>query len=72
MTMRRFHFERLEDQSGVSGCGVVAEGIVFLDTGEVVVHWFGQHSSINIYHCIEDITYIHGHNGKTKIIFDDP
>ena len=72
MTMRRFHFERSEDASGVSGCGIVAEGIIFLDTGEAVVHWFGQHSSINIYHCIDDITHIHGHNGKTKIIFDDP
>ena len=72
MTMRKFHFERLEDASGISGCGIVAEGIIFSDTGEAVVHWFGQHSSINIYHSIDDIKYIHGHNGKTKIVFDDP
>lgn len=71
MAIRRFHFERLEDASGVSGCGIVAEGCIFLDTGEAVVHWLGEHSSINIYHSIGDILYIHGHNGKTKIIFDD-
>ena len=71
MAIRKFHFERLEDASGVSGCGIVAEGCLFLDTGEAVVHWLGEHSSINIYHSMNDILYIHGHNGKTKIIFDD-
>jgi hypothetical protein len=71
MTMRKFHFERLEDASGISGCGIVAEGCLFLDTGEVVVHWFGEHSSIAIYHSIQDVEYVHGHNGKTKIVFDE-
>ncbi len=70
--MRKFHFERMEDESGISGCGLVAEGVLFNDTGEVVVHWFGKHSSINIYHSLEDVIYIHGHNGKTKIVFDEP
>jgi len=69
--MRRFHFIRLEDASGVSGCGKVAEGCVFIDTGEVVVHWLGEHNCINIYHSLDDVNYIHGHNGKTQIIFDD-
>lgn len=72
MSMRRFYFQRLEDTSGISGCGKVAEGCLLLDTGEVVVHWLGEHSSINIYHSINDVEFIHGHTGKTKIIFDDP
>lgn len=72
MTMRKFHFERLEDASGISGCGIVAEGILFSDTGEAVVHWLGRHSSINIYHSMDDIEFIHGHGGKTVIVFDDP
>lgn len=72
MGMRRFHFERAEDASGVSGCGRVAEGCIFLDTGETVVHWLGNHSCINIYHSLADVEYIHGHQGRTRIVFDDP
>ena len=69
--LKRFHFERLEDASGVSGTGRVAEGCLFVDTGEVVVHWLGCHGSINIYHSIDDIVFVHGHDGKTKIVYDD-
>jgi len=69
--MRKFHFERSVDLSGISGIGNIAEGCLFLDTGEVVVHWLGQHSSINIYKSFEDVVYIHGHMGATKIVFDD-
>lgn len=72
MSVRRFHFERLKDASGVSGCGQVAVGCLFTDTGEAVVHWFGEHGSINIYHSIEDVEHVHGHGGNTKIVFDDP
>lgn len=71
MSMRRFHFERLEDASGVSGCGNVAEGCIFIDTGEVIVHWLGKRSCINIYHSLEDVEFIHGHQGRTRIVFDD-
>ena len=72
MGLRRFHFERLEDASGVSGCGKVAEGCLFTDTGEAVVHWLGKHGSINVYHSLEDVIYVHGHEGRTRIVFDDP
>ena len=71
MGIRRFHFERLEDASGVSGTGEVAEGCLFT-TGEAVVHWRGSHGSINVYHSIEDVFFVHGHEGKTRIVFDDP
>lgn len=69
--LRKFHFERHEDASGVSGVGIVAEGCLFVDTGEVVVHWFGKHGSINIYHSLEDVNFVHGHEGRTKIIFEE-
>lgn len=69
--MRRFHFIREKDASGVSGVGKVAEGCLFQDTGQVVVHWLGEHSCINIYQSIDDVIFIHGHNGSTKVIFDD-
>ncbi|CAB4196977.1 hypothetical protein UFOVP1290_497 [uncultured Caudovirales phage] len=70
--LRRFHFDRVEDVSGISGTGRVAEGCLFLDTGEAVVHWLGAHSSINVYRCIQDVIDVHGHQGKTNIIWDDP
>jgi Ca2+-binding RTX toxin-like protein len=71
MSMRRFHFERIIDVSGTSGCGVVAEGVIFSD-GKVALEWFGKHSSTNLYNNLSDVEYIHGHEGKTKIVFDDP
>lgn len=70
MGIRRFHFERSEDISGVSGLGLVADGVKF-DDGQVVLHWEGNHSSINIYKSIEDLMFIHGHGGLTKLIWDD-
>lgn len=71
MSMRRFHFERLEDASGVSGCGKVAEGVIF-SNGKVALEWFGNHSSTNVYDSMDDVVFIHGHQGRTKIVFDDP
>ncbi len=71
MGMRRFHFMRLEDASGVSGCGIVAEGIVFSD-GKVAIEWLSNSPSTNIYNSLKDVERIHGHEGKTKIVFDDP
>ena len=70
MGLRRFHFERLKDASGVSGCGRVAEGCLFTDSGEVVIHRLGKHSSINLYRSMEDVIHVHGHQGCTEIIFD--
>lgn len=68
--LKRFLLERNCDVSGVSGVGLVAEGCEF-DTGEVVVHWYGAHASINIYKSMDDMIYIHGHGGSTKVIFKD-
>lgn len=71
MSMRRFHFERLEDASGVSGCGKVAEGVIF-SNGKVALEWLSNHASTALYDSIADVEYIHGHEGRTKIVFDDP
>ncbi len=69
--IRTFHLERKEDESGVSGVGEVAFGCQFTDTGECVLHWIGSHSCTNIYHNISDVNFLHGHNGKTKVVFDE-
>ena len=68
--MRRFYLNRLHDVSGVSGEGIVAEGVV-LSNGQVVLRWLGKYSSIEIHRSIEIIAAIHGHDGKTVIEWDD-
>ena len=71
MNIRRFHLERNNDLSGVSGCGTVAYGVTFCD-GQIALHWQGEHSSLNIYKSVEDLLFIHGHEGATIIVWDDP
>lgn len=69
--LRRFHFERNKDVSGTSGCGIVAEGVIF-SNGHVALTWISKHPSINLYDSIEDVELIHGHQGCTHIVYDDP
>jgi Ca2+-binding RTX toxin-like protein len=69
--MRRFHFLRLEDASGVSGIGRVAEGVIF-SNGKVAIEWLSNHASTALYDSLSDVEFIHGHQGRTKIVFDDP
>lgn len=64
--MRRFVLQRREDVSGVSGVGTVAEGTQFHD-GQVVISWFGQHHSVEVWPSIESADAIHGHNGRTVV-----
>lgn len=66
--MKLFYLNRIEDESGVSGVGIVAEGIQF-SNGKCVLSWLTEHSSIAIYDNIDDLKAIHGHNGKTVIEF---
>lgn len=64
--MRRFNLVRNEDESGVSGTGIVAQGIQF-DNGRCAMAWLTSVSSIAVYDSIEDLVKIHGHNGKTVV-----
>lgn len=68
--MKRFHLWRDEDVSGVSGTGKIAEGVMFHD-GQVVLSWFGQFHNIEVSPNIETLRAIHGHEGKTKIVWED-
>lgn len=69
--MRIFRLNRIEDETGVSGTGVVAEGIQFTD-GTCVLSWLTEVSSIAaIYDSIDTVDQIHGHGGKTVIEWDD-
>ena len=67
MTIRVGHILRHEDESGVSGTGIVAEWVEFSD-GEVVVHWLSHTPSTNHYRNFKQVDAIHGHGGKTEMI----
>lgn len=69
--MRRFHLIRSQDISGVSGTGLVAEGVVFSD-GTTVIRWVaGDHRSTVVWNSVESVEVIHGHNGATQIVWLD-
>jgi len=65
--MRTFTLIRNEDETGVSGVGVVAEGVEFTD-GKVALRWIvGNNRSTVIWDNIDAVTAVHGHNGKTVV-----
>lgn len=66
--MRPFNLDRLEDESGVSGTGTVAQGVVF-DDGTCAMRWLTNKASTAIYDSITDLEAIHGHGGKTKVVY---
>lgn len=66
--MRLFVLSRKDDEGGVSGTGEVAEGVEFHD-GTVALRWRTEYRSTAIYASIADVERIHGHNGKTVIIW---
>jgi len=67
MSMRVGNILRHEDESGISGTGVVAQWTEFSD-GEVVVHWLSHTPSTNFYRNIKQGEAIHGHGGKTEMV----
>lgn len=68
--MRGFSLHRMDDETGVSGTGVVAWGVQWPD-GTVSMRWFGATPSFLNYGCIEHVQAVHGHHGKTIIIWDE-
>lgn len=79
MSARRFELHRDTDISGVSGTGVVAEGIEFSD-GVVALRWLvpagnpgsGNPTSV-VFHDngMASVEKIHGHSGATRIVHLD-
>ena len=64
--MKIFYLNRLEDESGISGTGRVAQGFIF-DNGKVAVTWLSEHPSVTIYDNIGEVRAIHSHGGATEI-----
>lgn len=68
--MKLFVLERFVDDTGISGTGIVAEGVVFSD-GSAVLRWIGHLPTSVVFHDkgIYSIERIHGHSGHTRVKF---
>jgi hypothetical protein len=68
--MRRFNLIRDQDLSGVSGTGIVAEGVEFED-GTCVMSWLTKYHTVGTYPNIKVLVAVHGHEGRTRITWID-
>jgi hypothetical protein len=73
--MRTFTVHREYDASGVSGTGIVVEGVLF-STGVVVVHWLtpAPRGSIGVWDSLDQFLSIHvapHPENQTVVSFDD-
>lgn len=80
---RRFVLVRQVDVTGISGTGIVVEGVQFSD-GTVAVRWLdtgvpevhrerGVRPTTVIHESVQSVVALHGHNGATKLVwYDDP
>lgn len=69
--MRRFELVRHKDVSGVSGTGIVADGVLF-DDGLVALHWPGDNPTVTTHiNGIPSVDKIHGHGGLTVVRWID-
>jgi hypothetical protein len=73
--MRRFVMHRVHDVSGVSGTGLVLEGVLF-STGVVVVHWLTPppRGSISVFDSLDQFLAIHVRphpDNESMIVFED-
>lgn len=71
MAPRRFRLEREQDVTGVSGEGLVANGVEWPD-GSVTLRWAAPPFQTTVCHeSIESVKAIHGHGGATAVTWLD-
>ena len=70
LNMRRFVLNRHDDESGNSGTGVVAVGTQY-PNGKVSLTWLSHMGTMGWYDTIEVVKGLHGHGGKTEVIWLD-
>ena len=64
--MRDFQLDRVKDIAGISGTGLVAEGIEFTD-GQVVLRWYNT-GAITIFKNMQQLRQVHCAGKHTRII----
>lgn len=65
-----FVLRRTEDVTGVSGTGIVADGVIFPGGTKTVTRWRGGTTGVAqtcVWDSIQDVKTVHGHNGATQI-----
>ncbi len=87
MAVRRFQLRRDRDVTGLSGTGVVAQGVQFthgvvipfpdglrlrLPPGWCRVTWAGPTASTVLWRSAADAVAVHGHDGATRLEWLDP
>jgi hypothetical protein len=65
-----FKLVRKRDVSGVSGTGIVAEGVTF-ERGHTVICWTRPPYSVAVFESPEAVLAVHGHDGNTKIEWEE-
>ena len=68
---RRFRLIRDEDETGISGVGVVAYGVAF-DDGNAVTRWNSDVAQTCVWASMDEVEAVHGHGGRTRIEWIDP
>ncbi len=83
---RRFELHRDQDVSGVSGTGIVADGVEFetpflmqlpdgthlsLPAQWCVIRWRGAYQSTVMWESVSDAMAVHGHHGSTRLVWLD-
>jgi hypothetical protein len=68
--LRPFVLQRDTDLSGISGTGVVAEGVEF-SSGVVALTWLSEWPTSVVFHerGIDSVRAVHGHGGATRIVW---
>jgi hypothetical protein len=74
--MRTFALHRHTDPTGISGTGVVAEGVQWSD-GTVAVRWLPAGTArpdrvkptLAVHDDIDSVEALHGHNGNTTVVW---
>lgn len=67
---RRFILIRDEDETGISGTGLVAFGVVFPD-GVTVTRWNSDVAQTCVWQSFDEVDAVHGHGGRTRIEWVD-
>lgn len=63
-----FQLHRDVDVSGVSGTGIVADGVRFPD-GSCALRWRTQTTSTAVYSSVDDVRVIHCHGAATRLVW---